>query len=243
MVNLNVDLKHFKKILGCSMTVGSGHFSRVLYNKEDDILIKVSKHVYRNFCPDYGDYTYDNRKCLRENSHFVDEDQIEYFSRIQSNVSLTKLPYGIVKCDGINAGILLPYHVGYTNMGRILFNNSSLLKYLEMLFERIRELELNKIVQTDLACNFFSNTDNNGRGDFNIVINNNDMQLIDLDGAFVNYNNLNDIHCMYLEFIKILDIYNYLNNVGYVFNQEMFFDKNMNYEKARNIFEKYKMMI
>lgn len=243
MVNFDVNLKHFRKLLGCSMTVGRGHFNRVLYNREDGILFKVNKRVYNNFCPDYGQETYDEKECLRSFSHTIDVDQLEYFSNVQKNISLTKLPYGLIRCEGINAGVLLPYHYDYFNMGRMLLTNKELLKYLEMLLERIRELELNKIVQTDLACNFFSTMDDYGRGDLNIVINSDDMQLIDLDGDFVKYNTLDQLYSMYIEFIKVLDIYNDLNNLHFTLSDGTFYDCSMNYEKAKSIFDNYKKML
>ena len=92
MIIKKMNIVDFKKLLGNSMTLGKGHFNRVMYSRSEDFVFKVNRKLFCNFWPSYGEETYNENKCLLDHSHFINEDQIDYFSKVQRNISLTNLP-------------------------------------------------------------------------------------------------------------------------------------------------------
>lgn len=138
----------------------------------DDSLIKVNKYLY------YAAYDREIGKLRKElinqaltsPSIFI---QTKLLEKKQRDVLLSSFPKGIFYVNHIPSGIILNYHRDYRSLQNYFIKDyKEFLIILRRILIRIKELDDNDIYQRDLNLS-------------NILYNNENVELIDLDGPFI----------------------------------------------------------
>ena len=169
--------------------LGSGYFGTVFTYQ--DKLIKLDKDLYCLLCNNYhhSDEKVIERFYKNNQNDFINRHQIEELVKKQSNVTLTKLPTGIVtlkdvdpKLMNISPGIIIPYHKNHQKLEMLKKNDyKKLLIILKKLLLAVRELADNEIAQEDLG----QKNSHSKRRDCNILYKGDTPQIIDLAGKYV----------------------------------------------------------
>ena len=221
MEELKVSPKELKTIIDTGKILGEGFFGTVFTYKDKLIklderlfhLLKVndpvlSKHVIKDF------YRFGAKD-------FQDREQIEFLSKKQPDITLTKLPEGIVtlkdtdeRIDGVSPGIIIPYHKNHEKLEKLsLSEYKKLLIILKKLLLAVKELADNKISQEDFAA-YGEDSDINKRS-YNVMYKEDTPQIIDMSGYFIKANDkFIDAKNMYRSLSNILMDYFYFYNIN-----------------------------
>lgn len=172
--------KELKDIITNSKLIGRGFFSKVfLY---DGVLFKLDGSLYDLLKVNYkcfSDEVFEQRYHY-DKTDFADLNHIKELAEKQKDITLTKLPKGIVKVNDRISGVILPYHKDYKDASLLsLKDYRDLLTVLKNLLLALKELAENRITQEDLYCDEYRDKPLR-----NVVYNNNfDTQIIDLDSS------------------------------------------------------------
>ncbi len=196
MEELRVSPSELKMLIDNGEMVGQGFFGTVFTYK--DKLIKLNRRLY--------DLLNTNRlslsKIIVEDFYkeeykprdFQDRNQIEFLSKKQKDITLTKLPEGILTLKDVSdhlmdtsPGIIIPYHKNHEKLENLsLLEYKRLLIILKKLLIACKELEDNRISQEDMAS-YGSDCDINNRS-YNVMYKDDTPQIIDMSGFFIKAN-------------------------------------------------------
>ena len=236
MEEISFTPKELKEVIDSANLIGSGGFGAVIEYKTR--LLKIDINLYKKL---KKLELYQTNRVVREyyeyeNNDFQDRKQIEELVKKQKDITLTKLPEGIITLkdvsSNISPGIIIPYHKGYDKLENLDFHDyKRLLIILKKLLMAVRELEENKISQEDLIqYNEFGLS----KRSTNVLYKDDTPQIIDMSGFFVKvgdkfYNAKN----MYMDLSNILIDYCYFNNINAPYKRE----KVENYEQDKDIID------
>lgn len=214
MKEVKLSPTELKKIVDEGTKLGNGHFGTVFTYQ--DRLIKLDNRLYYLLRTYLGnDVRSKIEKYYFQNgvANFNNRSQIEMLAKKQKNITLTKLPTGIVtlkdvdpKIWGVSPGILLPYHKNHQNLNTLNPKDyKKVLIILKKLLLAVRELANNQIAQED----FGQLTKEMKRRDYNILYQNDTPQIIDMSGLMVRVgDNFSDADLMYRSLGEVvLDFY------------------------------------
>ncbi len=209
MQEIKVSPKELKQIIENGKLLGAGFFGTVFTYK--DHLIKLDERLYNLIKvndPIFSDSVVKDFYRF-ETDDFQDRKQIEALARKQKDITLTKLPEGIVtlkdvpdRIEGVSPGIIIPYHKNHQQLELLDPKEyKKVLIILKKLLLEVKELADNRIAQNDLV--HYGKTDKKKRG-YNVMYKDNNPQIIDLSGDFVKVGD---------EFTNSDEMYNSLSNV------------------------------
>ena len=206
---LKVSPEELKRLIEIGKVLGRGFFGYVFEYK--DKLIKLDDQLYQllnNNPISEARWAVDQRyRYIKED--FNDRNQLEYLFSRQPNVTLTKLPVGIVtlndvdpKYMGISPGIIIPYHRNHEKLETLSRSEyKRILIILRKLLEAVRELADNKIAQNDFVQ--YDRFDKKARG-YNVMYQGNTPQIIDMAGVEIMAGR---------DFVDAKDMYRGLGNI------------------------------
>ena len=135
MEELKLTPSELKKIIDDSKMIGSGFFGTTFEYNGD--LIKLDNNLYsllRANDPILAEHVFKDRYRW-DREPFANPEQIATLASKQKDITLTKLPKGIVKVDGIIPGIIIPYHRNHQGLEKLPPNDyKRLLIILRKLF-------------------------------------------------------------------------------------------------------------
>ena len=189
MEELKLTPEELKIAIENSKVLGKGFFGTTFTYQDkliklDNRLFDILKSNDLENCRWAADHIYKWDK-----SDFNSRTQIEELVKRQPNITLTKLPLGIVtlkgveqKNIGISPGILIPYHKDHEMLEKLSKDDyKKILIILKKLLLAVRELADNEIAQNDLYNPF------NGRGkksnQYNVMYQGDTPQIIDMSGS------------------------------------------------------------
>lgn len=205
MEELKVTPADLKGIIECGRIVGSGEFGIVFTYK--DRLIKLDRYLYeviKNYTGRNINYELD-KYYEYETRKFFDPEQIQELSDKQKNVTLTKLPEGILSFKEVSPqvakftpGIIIPYHRDHKKLEELdPRDQKTVLIILKKLLLIVEELADNRISQEDMVQ--YNDFDIQKRN-YNILYKDTTPQMIDMSGYFVKVgNHFYDAKNMYRE--------------------------------------------
>ena len=188
MEELKISPEELKILITEGKLLGDGFFGSVFTYK--DRLIKLDRGLYSllngndisssNWAVEYF-YRF-------EKEDFNDRTQLEELAKKQKDITLTKLPTGIVtmrdvspKIMGISPGIIIPYHKNHKALELLDEKDyKKVLIILKKLLMAVRELADNEIAQEDLYHSGHSR-----RNTYNILYKGKTPQIIDVSGRLV----------------------------------------------------------
>lgn len=183
MQEIDLTTKEFKDIIDNSKTIGSGFFGTTFLYKGE--LIKTDKILYNLLKindPVFAEENFRNHYRWGR-PEFANVEQIRELANRRHDITLTKLPEGIVRVDGKATGIILPYHENHQALENLSpMEHEVLIEILKKLRLALMELADNKISQEDLS-HYQDNWDK--KLYYNILYQGNTPQIIDMDGASV----------------------------------------------------------
>jgi len=208
MREIDLTVKEFKDIIGtigdgASKEIGSGNFGTTFLYKGK--LIKTDKILYNILKindPVFAEKNFrDHYRWGRP--EFANVEQIRELASRRHDITLTKLPEGIVRVDGKATGIILPYHENHQALENLSpMEHEVLIEILKKLRLALMELANNKISQEDLS-HYPDKWDKKLR--YNILYQGNTPQIIDLEGENVKVGkDFTDAKAMYNELAFII---------------------------------------
>ncbi len=235
MEEISFTPKELKEIVDSADLIGSGGFGAVIEYKTR--LLKIDINLYRKL---RKIESYQVNRVVREyyeySNDFQDRKQIEELIKKQKDITLTKLPEGIITLKDISGnkspGIIIPYHKGYEKLEKLDYHEyKRVLIILRKLLMAVKELEENKISQEDLIQ--YNEFGLNKRS-MNVLYKDDTPQIIDMSGFFVKvgdkfYNAKN----MYMDLSNILIDYCFFNDIKSPYKRE----KVENYEQDKEIID------
>ena len=188
MEELKVSPEELKKLIDMGKVLGKGFFGYVFEYK--DKLIKLDDRLYkllRNNSIADAEWVVHHRYKFDQDD-FIDRSQLEYLFSVQPNVTLTKLPEGIVtlrdvdpKYIGISTGIIIPYHKNHEKLEKLSrLEYKKVLIILKKLLEAVRELAEHKISQEDFVQ---YDRFNRQKRNYNVLYQGDTPQIIDMSGV------------------------------------------------------------
>ena len=188
MEELKVSPEELKKLIDIGKVLGKGFFGYVFEYK--DKLIKLDDRLYkllRNNSLADAEWAVHHRYKFDQDD-FNDRSQLEYLFSVQPNVTLTKLPEGIVtlsdvdpKYMGISPGIIIPYHKNHEKLETLSpLEYKKVLIILKKLLESVRELADHKISQEDFVQ---YDRFNRQKRNYNVLYQGDTPQIIDMSGV------------------------------------------------------------
>lgn len=226
MEEVNVSPKELKEIVENGKFIGEGYYGSVityqcrllkldrkLFYKLKESSINRSNYVVEEY---YADDIKD----------FQDRNQIEELVKKQKDITLTKLPEGIVtlkdvssRINGISPGIIIPHHLGHEKLEKLdPKEHTRVLTILKKLLIAIKELADNKISQEDIIQ--YNEFDIIQR-QLNILYKNDTPQIIDMSGFFVKVGDkFRNAENMYRDLSNVILDYFYLNGLSSSFYRE-----------------------
>jgi len=179
MEELKLTPEQLKELMEDGEMIGQGFFGTTFRYK--DSLIKLDNSLYsllngnkKKFSDEMFDYRY---RWGKEN--FAKEEQIAFLANKQKDITLTKLPQGIVRVKDVIPGIIIPYHKNHDSLEKLSPKDyKKLLVILKKLLLAVQELADNKIAQTDLI-QYDKHTN---KPKYNILYKDETPQIIDLEG-------------------------------------------------------------
>lgn len=183
MEELKLTPEELKDIVDDGQMIGHGFFGMTF--KYKDRLIKLDKQLYsllkyndKRFADEMFNHRY---KWTKES--FVNPKQIEILASKQKDITLTKLPQGVVNVEGIIPGIIIPYHEDHKALELLPKDDYvTLLKILRKLLLEVKELADHEISQEDLV-HYYDKARKNRK--YNILYKGTEPQIIDLDGELI----------------------------------------------------------
>ena len=210
MEELKVSPKELKNIIENGKILGQGFFGTVFTYQ--DRLIKLDRNLFSLL---HANDPILSRRVIEnhykyEVNDFQNREQIEVLAEKQQDITLTKLPEGIVtlkevspRIDGISPGIIIPYHKDHEKLEKLSPSEyKRVLDILKKLLKAVKELADNKISQEDFA-NYGKDWDINARS-YNVMYKDDTPQIIDMSGYFIKVND---------QFISAKNMYRDLSNI------------------------------
>ena len=218
MEELKVTPSELKELISCGKMVGKGFFSATFEYK--DRLIKLDRTLYELikandiiFARKMLEYHYQFRQ-----RNFNEPEQIEKLVTKQKDITLTKLPTGIVTLDGVGEkfkdivpGIIIPYHKDHQDLELLKKGEyKQILMVLKKLLLAVKELADNEIAQEDLSRYEYRPP---YKAFYNVLYKDDTPQIIDMSGDFIKVDDaFIDASRMYRQLGNIfIDFFNYKN--------------------------------
>lgn len=188
MEEIKMSPKELRMAIDNGKVLGQGMFGTVFTYK--DKLIKLDKQLYSllkgNHLSNFDWVIEHVYKYYQDD--FNNRNQIEELVKRQPNVTLTKLPTGIVTLTdvnprfmGISPGIIIPYHKDHENIKMLDAKDyKKLLTILKKLLLAVKELADNEISQEDLITMHSYRP-----SDYNVLYKGDTPQIIDLSGELI----------------------------------------------------------
>ena len=232
MEELKLTPEELKDIIKDAEVIGKGFFGTVF--KYKDRLIKLDEGLYKVLNANdriFADEMFERRYRWNKET-FVNPKQIEILASKQKDITLTKLPQGIVNVKGIIPGIIIPYHEDHKNLELLPKDDYvKLLKILRKLLLAVKELADNERAHHDLIR---ANTEGSKNIEYNILYKDDTPQIIDLDGELVKYGeNFKDASKMYSDLGAIILGYFKTNNLPTDIKSDIITDE----KKAQELIE------
>ena len=210
MEELKVSPKELKTIIENGKLLGQGFFGTVFTYR--DKLIKLDRNLYSLLHA--NDIILSNHvvkdRYRFDTKDFQNRKQIEELSKKQKDITLTKLPEGIVtlkdvpeELSNISPGIIIPYHKDHEKLEKLSPSEyKRVLIILKKLLLAVKELADNRISQNDFAD--YGDDNDFDKRSYNVMYKGDTPQIIDMSGYFVKVND---------EFIDASNMYRDLSNI------------------------------
>ncbi len=220
MEELRVSPIELKEIIENGRIVGNGEFGIVFTYKNR--LIKLDRYVYELIRQTHErrlDYELD-RYYEYGRKDLFDPEQIEELVKRQKNVTLTRLPEGLIsfrdtspKIMHFNPGIIIPYHRDHQKLEELNpHEQKTVLIILKKLLLIVKELEDNQISQEDIVQHEDFDIE---KRHYNILYRSDTPQMIDMSGYFVKVGNkFYNAQNMYRDLSNLILDYFYLNGLS-----------------------------
>ena len=212
MEELNLTPEELKIIIDDGKMIGHGFFGMTF--KYGDRLIKLDKQLYSLLKYNNNEFADEmfNHRYKWEKENFTNPRQIEVLASKQKDITLTKLPQGVVNVKGIIPGIIIPYHEDHKALELLPKEDYiTLLKILKKLLLEVKELADHEISQEDLV-HYYNKARKNKR--YNILYKDDVPQIIDLDGELITCGeNFKSAKGMYQELGNVILGYFEANNL------------------------------
>lgn len=198
---LELSPEELKDVISLGKVIGEGFFGTVFTYR--DRLIKLDSNLYFQLRANAKKFS--NHVVREIHPDFSNPSQIEELVRRQPNITLTKLPLGIVtiKDTNISPGIIIPYHRDHDKLETLARDDyKKVLIILRKLLDAVKELADNQISQEDLIQ--YGDRFHPKKRSYNVLYQGDTPQIIDLSGRYIKAGK---------EFQDALAMYNGLGNI------------------------------
>lgn len=251
MKEIDITAEELKKEIYNYDPIGSGFFGTTFLYKGELIkmdrilyhLLKINEHEPAKITIDRH-YNYGKGRPLPTDDlddfkmldGFAEIEQIRELASRRKDITLTKLPEGVLRVDGRVLGVILPYHKNHQSLEHLSpMEHEVLIEVLKKLRLAIMELADNKISQNDL----YQIPDKNVVT-YNILYQGNTPQIIDLEGPKVRFGK---------KFTDAKEMYNQLAFIILDYFRKNHLDTNVNYQdindehQAKELIEEFEHRI